>query len=232
MPQHPSATPKYFWHGQFVHAIGLAVLLGLVWLSADRDHAQDRTFAGITTQGWFLISLLIPILHQVFVWLTWRSELCFGGLSRALGTHVFEVYRVVFFVLFVARPITQIMLAIADHDSLEISIPVRIIACTVVGLPALYAGYSVARYFGVSRASGADHFDTSYRDLPLVTEGIFKYSSNSMYVFAFLALWAIGIAAASWLAIVSAAFSHAYIWVHYFCTEKPDMGLIYGNPTD
>ena len=22
--------------------------------------------------------------------------------------------------------------------------------------------------------------------------------------------------------------SHAYIWVHYFCTERPDMRLIYG----
>ncbi len=63
----------------------------------------------------------------------------------------------------------------------------------------------------------------------MVNKGIFKYSSNSMYTFAFLAFWVIGIAAASWLAIVAAAFSHAYIWIHYFCTEKPDMNLIYGG---
>jgi len=29
-------------------------------------------------------------------------------------------------------------------------------------------------------------------------------------------------------ALVLAAFCHAYIWVHYFCTEKPDMKRIYG----
>ncbi len=111
----------------------------------------------------------------------------------------------------------------------HLSIPLRCVLCTVLGLPAIYAGYSVARYFGVSRASGADHFDASYRDLPMVDKGIFKYSSNSMYTFAFLAFWVIGIAAASWLAILAAAFSHAYIWIHYFCTEKPDMNLIYGR---
>ena len=31
------------------------------------------------------------------------------------------------------------------------------------------------------------------------------------------------------LALVVALFSHAYIWVHYFCTDRPDMKLIYGS---
>ena len=57
-------------------------------------------------------------------------------------------------------------------------------------------------------------------------KGICKYTSNSMYSFAFLTFWAI--AGASWAALVVAAFSHLYIWVHYFCTERPDMKLIYG----
>ena len=34
-------------------------------------------------------------------------------------------------------------------------------------------------------------------------------------------------AGASWAALVVAFFSHAYIWVHYLCTERPDMRLIY-----
>ncbi len=31
-------------------------------------------------------------------------------------------------------------------------------------------------------------------------------------------------------ALTVAAFSHAYIWVHYFATEKPDMDFLYGRP--
>ena len=50
-----------------------------------------------------------------------------------------------------------------------------------------------------------------------------------MYWFAFLTLWVIAVAGASWAGLVVAAFSHAYIWVHYFCTERPDMKLIYGS---
>ncbi len=29
-------------------------------------------------------------------------------------------------------------------------------------------------------------------------------------------------------ALAAALFQHAYIWVHYYCTGKPDMDLIYG----
>ena len=28
-------------------------------------------------------------------------------------------------------------------------------------------------------------------------------------------------------ALAAALFQHAYIWVHYYCTEAPDMDLIY-----
>lgn len=138
------------------------------------------------------------------------------------------VYKVVFMILFLSRPISLIILAIADHDSFNMSIPARIIICVILGIPAAYALNSVVRYFGIDRAAGIDHFDESYRCKPLVKKGMFRFSSNSMYLFAFITLWVIAIAAASWAAFVVAMFSHAYIWVHYFCTERPDMKLIYG----
>jgi hypothetical protein len=31
------------------------------------------------------------------------------------------------------------------------------------------------------------------------------------------------------IALVGALFQQAYIWVHYWFTEKPDMDLIYGQ---
>ena len=228
MPQHPSAKPNYFWHGQFAHAVGLALLLGVTWLAVDFRDSKNQTVAGIDVRVWFIIALLVPIAHQIFVWLAWRSEICFAGPSRVFGTHAFQIYQIIFFALFLARPITLIMLAIADHDSLDLSIPLRCLVCTGLGLPALYTGYSVVRYFGISRAAGADHFDASYRDVPLVRKGIFRWTPNAMYVFGFFIVWVPAFLFQSVAALAVAAFSHLYIWVHYYCTEKPDMRHIYG----
>ena len=50
-----------------------------------------------------------------------------------------------------------------------------------------------------------------------------------MTVYAFLLFWAIAIGFNSAAALVVAAFSHAYIWVHYYATEKPDMDYRYGS---
>ncbi|WP_298855301.1 methyltransferase [uncultured Ruegeria sp.] len=81
----------------------------------------------------------------------------------------------------------------------------------------------------MSRAAGGEHFDESYRGMPLVKDGIFRYTDNGMYVYAFLLFWAIAIGFDSAAALVVAAFSHAYIWVHYYATEKPDMDYLYGS---
>ena len=94
-------------------------------------------------------------------------------------------------------------------------------------VPSAYAIYSVHKYFGLARAAGADHFDSRYRTMPLVKKGIFRFTENGMYIYAFLSFWAIAIGFNSSAALIVAAFSHAYIWVHYFATEKPDMDHLY-----
>ena len=88
---------------------------------------------------------------------------------------------------------------------------------------------AIARHFGVWRALGGDHFRDSYRQMTLVKEGAFKYSSNAMYVFAFLVFWSIALLSGSRAALALALFQHAYIWVHMYCTEGPDMRVIYGS---
>jgi hypothetical protein len=87
----------------------------------------------------------------------------------------------------------------------------------------------VKRYFGLARAAGLDHFDAQYRDMPLIKEGIFRFTSNGMYVYAFLLFWAIGVGFNSTAALTVAAFSHAYIWVHFYATEKPAMNFLYSS---
>ena len=59
-------------------------------------------------------------------------------------------------------------------------------------------------------------------------EGIFRFSPNAMYVFGFVWLWLPGLFLQSIAALAVALFSHLYIWVHYACTERPDMRRIYG----
>ena len=100
----------------------------------------------------------------------------------------------------------------------------------VLLLPSLYTAWSVQRYFGFARAAGGDHFRRRYREMPLVTRGAFAWTPNAMYTFGFLGLWAIALLARSHAGLVAALFQHAYIWVHYACTEQPDMELLYGNP--
>lgn len=94
---------------------------------------------------------------------------------------------------------------------------------------ALYLFYSVHRYFGFRRAFGIDHFNASYRTMPFVRQGIFRYPSNGMYVFGFLLLWTAGLWFASVAGLAAALFNHFYIWVHYFATERPDMRRMYGD---
>ncbi|MEE8141672.1 MAG: methyltransferase, partial [Planctomycetota bacterium] len=158
----------------------------------------------------------------------WRSQLCFSTVTERLGPNGFKIYAVVFMVLLLLRPVVMIALGISDEGSLPLPAVVRVIVPLLLAVPAIYTLYSVARYFGFYRAMGADHFDPVYRSVPLVKEGIFRFTRHSMYSFGFLLFWLIAFAFASRAALVTSLFAHAYIWVHYFCTEKPDMELIYG----
>jgi voltage-gated potassium channel Kch len=225
----PIAPGSYFFRGQLAHALMIVILVVGACLLVDLEQLSDRQMIGISVQAWFVIALVVPIVHQVYVWLAWRSQLCFGTVTKRFGDHAFVIYQVVFMFLLLARPVSLTMLAIADHDSLALSVPIRIAVCTILGLPAAYGMYSVVRYFGMARAAGKDHFDANFRSEPLVKQGIFRYTSNAMYAIVFLGVWVIAIAAASWAALVAAGFSHAYIWVHYYCTERPDMKVIYGG---
>jgi len=121
------------------------------------------------------------------------------------------------------------LLSIANRNTIA-SLPIFTTSLVVIlAIPALYVMYSVGRYFGFQRAFGIDHFETSYSSRPLVRKGIFRFTTNGMYYFGFLVLWIPGVLFSSITALVAASFSHLYIWVHFFCTEKPDMRYIYGG---
>jgi len=172
----------------------------------------------------FWLAVAVPVVHQVFVWLAWRLELRSALTGKVLG---FRGYLVIFFILFGGRFITLFILAWADRGSLHLAPLPRVFLTGLLALLGVYAMYSVMRYFGLARAAGADHFDLTYREMPLVRQGIFRFTRNGMYLYAFLLFWAIAIGLDSRAALAVAAFSHAYIWIHFYATEEPDMRFIY-----
>ena len=211
-------TPPGIWVGQPHHVVCLALLLAVVWVGWI---ALGKPFPAA-----FWIAIAVPVMHQVFVWLAWRLELRFSATSKSIG---FRGYLVFFFLLFGGRFMSLLALAWMDRGSLTLQILPQAIVTIPLVLLGIYAIYSVKRYFGMVRAAGADHFDPRYRDMPLVSEGIFRFTSNGMYLYAFLLFWAIGVGFNSTAALLVAAFSHAYIWVHFYVTEKPDMDFLYAS---
>ena len=55
---------------------------------------------------------------------------------------------------------------------------------------------------------------------------------GAMYTFVFLGLWSIALFTGSRAALALALFQHAYIWVHWYCTEQPDGVILYGRSPD
>ena len=210
--------PPGIWAGQVLHLACLAPLLALVW--------GAWTYLDEPFPAAFWSAVTIPIAHQVFVWLAWRLELGSSATSRSIG---FRGYLAGFFLLFGARFLSLVALAWMDRGSLHLPILPRTIAVAFFTALGVYAMYSVMRFFGMARAAGADHFDPRYRSMPLVREGIFRFTSNGMYLYAFLLFWAIAIGFNSASGLAVAAFSHAYIWVHFHATEKPDMDFLYAS---
>ncbi len=213
----PKKAPG-IWVGQLLHLVCLLILLALVYVA--------WKYLGMPFPTAFWIAVAFPIVHQVFVWLAWRFELRSSAVSKTIG---FRGYVASFFPLFGGRFVSLLALAWLDRGSLKLQIlPQSIITILLITL-GIYAMYSVARYFGMARAAGADHFDSRYREMPPVRQGIFRFTSNGMYVYAFLLFWAIAVGFNSTAALAVVAFSHAYIWVHFFATEKPDMDFLYSS---
>jgi hypothetical protein len=212
---------------QWLHAIGLIVLLsGCAWV-AQWPALLEGELWGLRSIDWFWIAVLTAVVHQVYVWLCWRLELHGRGLTALLGRAAFPTFAAGFAGIGIARVLAMFALGFANQASVPLNPLALKIAAVVALVPALYLFYSVKRYFTFRRAFGADHFDPSVRTLPFVRGGIFRFTSNGMYVFGFLLLWVPGLWWASAGALAAALFNHLYIWVHYFATERPDMARIY-----
>ncbi len=214
---------------QLWHILILIALLFTLYYYAK----TDLTFLkgdlwGMSTISWFVFAILSPIVHQLYVLVCWRYELYYKGISELLGNSGFQSYKVGFTILILFRPLTIILLAISNTMTININPAFSYVLSGILIIPAIYLFYSLKKYFGIDRAFGIDHFfPEKFRNEPMVNQGIFKYTSNGMYVYGFLILWIPGILLQSKAALLIASFNHIYIWVHYYFTELPDMNVIY-----
>jgi len=191
------------------------------------DLFQSGEFLGITTLSWSIISLIMVISHHTYVLILWRLEIHYSTVSKIFKKKAFLVYEIGFFILFFGRIGVNFILSISNAGTLPLDLWIRLIITGIIAVPMLYTFYSVARYFGMHRAAGADHFLPEYREMEFVKKGIYKYSSNSMYKYAMLILWVPALLFGSVSGLVLALFNHIYVWVHYFTLERPDFKVIY-----
>ena len=213
---------SFFFRHQIWHLGGTIILFYIGAQLVDLD-SNTNTFLGISALSWFMIAMSVPIIHQAYVWICWRSELCWQSISNTIG---FKGYVIIFFILIISR-LSAIVLCFVDYGSLYKPGILAWIISIILFMPGVYTMYSVKKYFGFLRAAGADHFDPQYRDMPFEKRGIFKWSPNAMYVFAIGIPFAFAVATGSQSMFVVAIYTYISIWLHYFCTEKEDFKVIY-----
>ncbi len=218
---------KLIFEKQILHYSLLIILLGGTLVIGQTEGFLTGQFSGISTSIWFYLAIASAILHQVYVWFCWRTQLHYSLITRLFGDNGFVFYSVGFAVLALLRIALIVGLAVSNQNSLQANQLLLNSLAIIIAIPAAYLFYSVKKYFTFRRALGIDHFDPSYRNKPLVREGIFRFTSNAMYVFGLLILWIPGLVYSSQVALLAALFNHTYIWAHYYSTEKPDMKRIY-----
>jgi len=215
---------SFFFRHQIWHLGGTIILFYIGVQFVDLE-SNTNTFLGISALSWFMIAMSIPLIHQAYVWICWRSELCWKSVSNTIG---FKGYVIIFFILIISR-LSAIVLCFVDYGSLYAPGWFARILAIIIFIPGAYTMYSIKKYFGFLRAAGADHFDPKYRDMPFEKRGIFKWTPNAMYVFAIGIPFAFATATGSQSMFIVAIYTYISIWLHYFFTEKEDFKIIYGS---
>jgi hypothetical protein len=228
-PDIPAArTAGYLFKGQAFHLVAILGLFAVASAFA-APVFTGGTWLGLTVEAWFWLNAALVVVHQVVVWLVFRGQLGWQVMTKIFGRADMAVWGLIFMPMLLLRPVAVLGVALADTSTLALPAWTTLVLGLALCVPAVFAMYSVARYFGIPRALGGDHFREHYRRMPLVTGGAYRYTGNAMYGHIFLGLWAIALLAGSQAALAAAFFQHTYIWVHYVATEKPDMELLYGD---
>ena len=104
---------SFFFKHQIWHLGGTIILFYIAAQIVDLNN-NINTFLGISALNWFIIAMSIPLIHEAYVWICWRSELCWQSISNTIG---FKGYVIIFFILIISR-LSAIILCFVDYGSL------------------------------------------------------------------------------------------------------------------
>jgi len=214
--------------GQPQH-LGIMILMVAGAFAMFSTGPEAPRLLGLSAAGWGQISVILAVLHQIVVAVVFRLELHRNLLSEFFGERDMKIWMTIFLPLLALRPITVILTGWADVHGLLGFRPLDWLVGIAMIAAAGWVLFTVVTEFTLPRAVGGDHFRNEFAGMPLLRSGPFAITPNAMYAIAFLGLWGIAFLFGSWNALVVALFQHAYIWVHMYCTEKPDMEWIYGD---
>lgn len=230
MPTLDEIRAKSTWgqiiEGQPQHAI-MAILMTAGICTLLSGTADAPRLLGLTATGWAVLSVALAVVHQSIVAIVFRLQLHRNLLTRLFGPRDMKIWALVFLPLLAARPLTVIMTGWADSVPITEFRTAEIVVGLALLAPAIWGMHSTLKHFTLPRALGGDHFREEIRALPKVTGGVFDYTDNGMYGVVFLGLWGIALLFGSWNALVLALFQQAYIWVHMYTTEAPDIRRMY-----
>ena len=215
---------NFFFKNQIWH-LGGTIVLFYIGTQIINFEDNTNTLFGMNTKTWFMFSMFIPLIHQAYIWICWRAELCWKTITNTIG---FKSCVTIFFIIGLLR-FSSIGLCIVDYGSLYKPGVLTWALAIIIFIPGAYTMYSVRKYFGFLRAAGADHFFEEYKNIPFEKRGIFKWSSNAMYLFGIAIFLSFAVFSGSKAGFIFAIYSYISIWLHYFCTEKEDFKVIYGN---
>jgi hypothetical protein len=217
----------HFWLRQPLHGFLLLLLCVGLWLASRIPGFPISHSLRITVRAIVIVSVILGVMHQLWVLIFWRLELGSSIISRYFGASGFTIFGIGFGIFITGRFLSIVYLAPINRGTLPIAPAIRLILVGIIAVFNLWGMYSVLRYFGIRRALGLDHFDVEIRDGGLVKGGAYRYMNNVMYLIVVPVFFAPGLVWGSVASIVLAGFHYLYVWVHFYCTELPDMSVIY-----
>jgi hypothetical protein len=107
---------SFFFKRQIWHLLSIPLLI-LISYALAHPALGDGAWLGLSDSSWYWIGLSLAIVHQVIVWLGFRTQLGWALLTKIFGKYDLIVWGILFLPLLVARPVTLLGLALSDSGS-------------------------------------------------------------------------------------------------------------------
>jgi hypothetical protein len=82
---------RRFFERQLGHFVWLVVLLVALYTATEIPGFGVGGFLGFSTTDWVVLTVANMIMHQMYVWICWRAELHWNGITSPIFVSFFSV---------------------------------------------------------------------------------------------------------------------------------------------